>query len=182
MNNNLNIPSSVSTPTYTPENLREMETVLLKKIDKFNTEYSNYKKYLYNTRHNIKGDTSQKFVNSNNTIITPVDFESLSLNTPISLTPIYIDLVKHITTFNEALQYVIKHAPPPAPRNTKELQSDEKIIINMRTNLDIKLRELNEIENSLSLENKRSLDASILVNILWTTVVTSLIFYIVVHS
>ena len=46
MNNNLNIPSSVSTPTYTPENLREMETVLLKKIDKFNTEYSNYKKYL----------------------------------------------------------------------------------------------------------------------------------------
>ena len=179
---NNNTPNSSPIRTYTTNDLRNMEVVLLKKIEKFNTEYSNYKKYLYNTRHNIKGDTSVKFTNSNKTPITSNDFSDININIPISETPIYIDLIKNISDFNEALQYVIKHAPPPATRNTKELQSDENKIIKMRNNLDQKLRELYEIEGALSLDNKRNVDASILMNILWTTVVTSLIYYIIVHQ
>lgn len=173
--------NTIPSRAYNSNDLRTMEAELLKKMDKFNNEYGNYKKYLYNMRHNVDGDNSPKFMKPNNSPITTADFPDLTMDSPISLTPIYIDLVNSISTFNQALQYVDNHQVPAA-RSTTELESDELLIINMRNNLDLRLQELNEMENALSLENKQRLDASIVINLMWTTLVTSLIYYIVVHS
>jgi len=177
--------TSPTSPTYTAADLRNMEAILLKKLDKFNTEYSNYMKYLYNMRHNVAGDTSPQFKHPNNSPITTSDFSDLNVNQPVGLSAIYIDLSNTLQEFINMLNYMNNHPKPlrsEAAKSANELQSYDAMIVKMRKDLDHKLFELNEIENSLAKDSRQHVDANVLINIMWTALATSLVYYIVVHS
>jgi hypothetical protein len=171
-----------TSPTYTAADLRNMEAILLKKLDKFNTEYSNYMKYLYNMRHNVAGDTSPQFKHPNNSPITTSDFSDLNVNQPVGLSAIYIDLSNTLQEFINMLNYMNNHPKPPAAKSANELQSYDAMIVKMRKDLDRKLFELNEIENSFAKDSRQHVDANVLINVMWTAFATSLVYYIVVHS
>ena len=168
--------------TYTAADLRNMEAALLQKLDKFNSEYANYMKYLYNMRHNVEGDTSVQFKNPNNSPITTSDFSDFNVNQSISLSAIYIDLYNTLQQFIYALNIFNNQPHPPAAKTVPELQSYDETIVTMRKDLDQKLYELNEVENSLAKESSRHTNADVLINVLWTTLATSLVYYVVVHS
>ena len=174
-------PTHAPTPTYTATDLRNMEAILLQKLDKFNSEYSNYMKYLYNTRHNVEGDTSPQFKKPNNSPITTSDFSDLNVNQSIGLSSIYIDLYDTLQQFINVLNYFNNQPHPPLERTASEMQSYDEMIIKMRIDLDNKLYELNEVENSLARESRRHTNADVLINVLWTALATSLIYYIVVR-
>lgn len=179
---NTNVPTNYNEYKFTASNLRYFESFLLEKLNNFNTQYSNYKKYLYNSHHNVEGDNSQKFLNNNNTPISQNDFPDIVIGQPIKIMPIYIDLVNNISIFNYMLSSVIRNPQSPSPRNVKELQNYENTIVKMRSDLDRKLNDLNEVDGSIMRETKRHLDASIVTNILFTALATSLIYYIAVYS
>jgi hypothetical protein len=48
--------------------------------------------------------------------------------------------------------------------------------------MDKQLAELNELNNSLTKENLQKTQSDIYINILWTTLATSLIYFILVHK
>lgn len=166
---------------YTPQDLRNLELVLLQKLDKFNDEYSKYKKYLFNIRHNVAGDTTPQFYNSNNTPISTTDFPDLDIDRPIDISPIYMDLENTINQFNEMLLHFKTQPLLKANASVDELAKSEKMVQSLRSSLDKKLEELNEFEHSFYDESKRRLNANIMINILWTTLATSLIYFIIVR-
>lgn len=176
------VPTNKSPTTYTAADLRNMEADLLQKLDKFNNEYSNYMKYLYNMRHNTAGDTSIQFKNPNNSPITVSDFSDLNLNQPIGFSAIYIDLYTTLQNFIYALNVFNNQPHPSAVKTANELQTFDETIIKTRLELDHKLYELNEVENSLSRESSHHMRADVLFNILWTALATSLVYYIAIHS
>jgi len=173
--------STPITTTYTAADLRNMEADLLQKLDKFNNEYTNYMKYLYNMRHNTAGDTSIQFKNPNNSPITVTDFPDLKLNQQIGFSAIYIDLFSTLQNFIYALNVFNNQPHPTAAKTGNELQTFDETIIKTRRELDHKLYELNEVENSLSRESRQHMKADVLFNILWTALATSLVYYIIVH-
>lgn len=167
---------------YTAADLRNLEATLLQKLEKFNSEYTNYMKYLYNMRHNVEGDTSVQFKNPNNSPITASDFSDLKVNQPIGLSAIYIDLYNTLQQFIYALNVFNNQPHPPAAKTVPELQSYDETIVKTRNDLDQKLNELNEVENSLARESRRHTNADVLINVMWTALATSLVYYVVVHS
>jgi hypothetical protein len=64
---------------------------------------------------------------------------------------------------------------------TKVLAPKHQEIVKLREELDTKLMELNNVQNSMYGSSKLQTDASIYVTILWTTLATAMIYYTFVH-
>ena len=165
--------------SYSPTDLRKMESELIQNLNNFNREYSNYKKYIYNNRHNVTGDTAVKFEN-----VTLSDFPNLHLGTSIDQNPVYQDILEDLKTFNQALDVTVNLSTinPTPNSDINDVEKKHNEVSNMRKNLDYKLLELHELENSLALENSQKLMGSVYANILWTGIATSIIYFLFVHN
>jgi len=200
MNNNIDFASmekslqegfsNVYTPlpngSYTPQDLRNMEAELIQELNNFNKQYSYYKKYMYNNRHSVTGDTSQLFLKDDKTPIGPADFPNLDINIPLKEIDIYKNLLSDLNTFNQALNASVNlHTLQAEAGHTGDIgamQLRESEVVNMRQSLDTKLRELNEVEGSMVNDNRKNMNSTIFANILWTTVATSLVYLVFVHT
>jgi len=165
--------------SYSPTDLRNMEGEVLQNLNNFNREYSNYKKYIYNNRHNVTGDTAVKFDN-----VTLSDFPNLHLGASIDQNPVYQSILKDLKTFNQALDTTVNLSTvnPTPNSNINDVEKTHHTVTNMRQNLDQKLLELHELENSLALENSQNLMGSVYANILWTGLATSIVYFLFVHN
>lgn len=109
---NTSIESSIQVPICTDDEIYRIQEVILKKINAFNLEYSNYQIYQFNQQHNIPGDTTPKrnYLQDNGERIpytpsTQTNYESLYTNiqNPSTL-PTYVDLNKDLTTYKNILK------------------------------------------------------------------------------
>ena len=66
-------------------------------------------------------------------------------------------------------------------QKTNDMSVSHGAIMRVRNDLDNKLYELNSMEQSLYGDSKLQMDSSIYVTILWTTLATSLVYYMFVH-
>ena len=199
-----------SVPICSPDDLYLIQKQILKKLNKFNQEYTNLMTYAYNTKHNVRGDDVSKlsYVKeeydanidpTNNNIDTKINDKYsryvsnsdndyyVNLNGTSGLTS-YNDLVTSLTTYNNLL-FANKtyYSDPEDPSNNRTRLSniDPEILGNMhqniikeRSDLDAKLFELNNIQNSIAGESKITMDSSVYVTILMTTLATSILYYV----
>jgi len=183
-----NVYSPQTSGGYSTDDLRSMQSELLQEINNFNQGYSNYKKYMFNQRHNQTGDTTEKMVLydlSGNPIDDSVfarsDLMHIYVNLPESQA--YNNLIKDLEVFNQA----IKSSSTDMSYNittmdTNTMLSVEKELVNYRSGLDQQLAELNETENSMFSQSNRNMKSQTFQTILLTTLATSLVFYVFVHS
>jgi len=168
---------------YRQTDLRKMESELIQELNDFNREYSNYKKYIYNNRHNVTGDTSQKFTKPDGSTYMPSDFPNLNMNVQLQDNPVYMNLLNDLKSFNRALDTTVNLSTVEG-QVAGDMESVEKKntkVSNIRKNLNQKLLELHELENKLSEKNNHALVGSVYANIIWTALATSLVYYVFVH-
>lgn len=199
-----------SVPICSPDDLYLIQKQILKKLNKFNQEYTNLMTYAYNTKHDISGDNVSKLSYVKEVYDTNIDPSNDNIDTQIynkykdyvtnsgndyyvnlngtnGLTS-YNDLVTSLTTYNNLLIANKMYYPDPEdPSNNRTRLSniDPEILGNMhqtiikeRSDLDAKLFELNNIQNSIAGESKITMDSSVYVTILMTTLATSILYYV----
>ena len=174
--------------SYSAEDLRGMQTELLQEINNFNQGYSNYMKYMFNQRHNQTGDTTEKMALYDlcGNKITDSDFAqsntmNLYANLPESQT--YNNLINDLAVFNQAIKYnSIDMSYNITKIDTDTMMAAENELINYRSNLDEKLAELNETETSMFAQNNRNMKSQTFKTVLLTTLATSLVYYVFIHS
>lgn len=200
-------------PICSPDDLYIIQTRILKEINEFNAEYSDYMTYLYNSKHSEQGDSSKKLKylshrNLNNDSTKNSKFlkkDDSELNdasaaerygtiTRIQDLQPYKTVIQDIQTYNNLLKanrayYPNPEQEPPNSRNpTDPLEKADPImlgmkhdqIMNFRSDLDKKLFELNNVQNSAEGESKLQMDSSIYINLLWTTLATCVIYFMFV--
>jgi hypothetical protein len=110
----------------------------------------------------------------------------LDINVPLNEIDIYKNLLSDLNTFNQALNASVNlHTTQAEAGHTGDIgamQLRESEVVNMRRSLDTKLRELNEVEGSMVNDNRKNMNSTIFANILWTTVATSLVYLVFVHT
>lgn len=165
--------------SYEANDLRSMESELLTNINSFNKEYSNYKKYLYNMRHEVKGDTNKKFPTVNQS-----DFPNIRLGIPLNQNPIYDSLLKDLKTFNDALNVTVNvtKVKKYEKSDMKEMQKKSKEVKEMRKKLDDNLLDLTKYENGILTNNKSKINSDLYANVLWTTFATAIVYYLFIHK
>lgn len=170
-----------SIPICSFEELLKIEEIILKKINEFNADYSNYMIYKYNKNHTGGGD-SQPQLN----YVNPTD-DSSSLHRYDNILDVtklttYKDLSNSLKTYDNILnanaQYYSSNTPPLDYKANTRLHNTIK---QTRNDLDNKLFELNNNQNTIHRESTLLMDSSIYVTILWTTLATSLVYYMFVH-
>jgi hypothetical protein len=183
-----NVYSPQTSGGYSTDDLRGMQSELLQEINNFNQGYSNYKKYMFNQRHNQTGDTTEKMVlydlsgnPIDDSVFAQSDLMHMYANLPESQA--YNNLIKDLEVFNQA----IKSSSTDMSYNittmdTNTMLSVEKELANYRSGLDQQLAELHEIENSMFSQSNRNMKSQTFQTILLTTLATSLVFYVFVHS
>jgi hypothetical protein len=176
--------------------------IILQNINDFNEEYINLKTFIYNTYHNQPGDTTPqlsyvgKLKNKQVSITdfhfstptqTTIDTNNRSTrsnyNVIIHLTGTELlsyDTVKNnIETFTKILNYFTKTSSSTI--TTNDLVSLQNTIQLLRNDLDNKINELNTNQNSIAQNNKFEMNTNIFINILWTTIATSLIILVFLY-
>lgn len=198
-----NNPGTV--PICSPDDLYIIQNSILKRINDFNSEYSDYMTYLYNKKHNIPGDTTPKLTykgaakDANGNVINgryndTTAAQNFNIYSSVTSLPAYTNLMTDLQTYNNLLMANKAYYPDPenTPTNPRSdidplskadplnLYKKHSEIMNFRNDLDKKLFELNNIQNSAEGESQLQRDSSIYVNILWTTLATCVIYFIFV--
>ena len=182
---------SESVPICSPDDLYTVQKQVLKELNDFNAEYSDYMTYLYNTKHSVSGDTTPKLSYSSG--MSP-DAAATKYNSNVSVMDLstYKQLSQDVKTYNNLLK--ANKAYYPDPTNPKDpttglsqldpiiLKKMHKNMIDERAELDTKLFELNNVQNSATGESKMQLDSGIYVTLLWTTLATSIIYFVFAQS
>ena len=169
--------------SYTPPDLRNMESEMIQELNNFNKQYSYYKKYMYNNRHNVTGDTTQPFLKDNNSPIGPADFPDLDLNVPLNEIQIYKNLLSDLNSFNHALDVSVNLKTTTGQTGDIEgMNKKQNDVVQIRKKLDANLFELNEVEGSMAMDSKRSMYSTLFANILWTSIATSMVYLVFVHT
>jgi len=180
-NANGSVASSV--PICSPDDLYTIQTVILKQLNDFNSDYSNFIKYKYNKQHEVAGDKSQK--------LTYVGLDDAAANTKykdkktIDSLDGYALLSKNLQTYSNLLKANKAYYPNPDQSKT-DLESIDpyilaethKKILEERNQLDAKLFELNNIQNTVAGESKMTTDSSIYITLLLTTLATSIVYFV----
>lgn len=115
------VDGSIQVPICTDDEIYRIQEVILKKLNAFNLEYSNYQIYQFNQQHNVAGDTTTKrnFLQENGDRIpytpsTQTSYDSIysNIQSPINL-PTYVDLNKDLTTYKNILKanQIYNHNP-----------------------------------------------------------------------
>jgi len=169
--------------SYATQDLRNMESELVLELNNFNKQYSYYKKYMYNNRHNVSGDTTQPFLKDNNSPIGPADFPDLNINVPLNEITIYKNLLNDLNSFNHALSVSVNLSTNKGiDGDVAGMMKTQNDLVQMRQKLDANLFELNEVEGSMANDSMRSMYSTIFANILWTSIATSMVYLVFVHT
>lgn len=146
---------------------------ILDELNDFNAEYANYVRCNYNNKyvdepnHPPLLDTMGKPLQCSN------NDEQIN-----KLQKKYDALNKKITDLKDILlRMPTKSYQNPVP-DVQELQSKQKQIVQLRTQIDNNLNELNEYENSIAFSKRKVLDSSIYATLLWTTAATILVLLV----
>ena len=146
---------------------------ILDQFNEFNAEYANYVRCNYNNTHandpnhppllDPNGDQlycSANQLNGNNVLkkYNALNASLLQLNSKISDMPTNSD-------------------QNPVP-DINTLQTTQNQIIQLRTQIDHDLNELNEHENSIAFSKRKVLDSSVYATLLWTTAATILVLVV----
>lgn len=182
-------------PICSPDDLYIIQTRILKEINEFNAEYSDYMTYLYNLKHSVPDDTSPKlkYLSQSGLNDDSAARRYETISRVQDLQP-YKTLIQDINTYNNLLKankayYPDPEQTPPNSRNpTDPLAKADPVLLGMkhdqimdfRNDLDKKLFELNNIQNSAEGESKLQMDSSIYINLLWTTLATCVIYFMFV--
>ena len=183
-----NIYSPQTGGGYSSDDLRGMQTELLQEINNFNQGYSNYKKYMFNQRHNQMGDTTEKMVlyDLSGSQISDSDFAQsniMSMYANLSESQTYNNLINDLEIFNQAIKSsATDMSYNMTTMDVNTMMAVENELVNYRLNLDEELAELNETENSMFAQNNRNMKSQTFQTILLTTLATSLVFYVFIHS
>jgi len=175
-------------PICSPDDLYLIQTKILDEINRFNSTYADFIAYQYNVKHSVAGDTTPKLkYPSGMTESTASAKFSGKLVTNLQE---YINLSQDLETYNNLLKANKAYYPNPEnPNNSKSdlkhmdpiiLGHIHKEIVDKRNELDTKLFELNNVQNSAAGESKMNMDSSIYVTLLWTTLATSIIYFMFV--
>lgn len=177
-----------SVPICSPDDLYSIQNEILKQLNDFNEYYANFMIYKYNNYHSARGDTTK-----------PLDYEGIDADTATGryagktqVTDLqqYIDLSGNLQKYNDLLK--ANKAYYPNPENPSDPETDlsridptvlaekHRNILDKRNKLDTKLFELNNVQNSAAGESKMNMDSSIYVTLLWTTLATSIIYFMFV--
>lgn len=186
--NNSNGQPTKTVPICSPDDLYLIQTKILDEINNFNKTYADFIAYQYNVKHSVAGDTTPKLkYPSGMTESTASAKFSGKLVTNLQE---YINLSQDLETYNNLLKANKAYYPNPEnPNNSKSdlkhmdpiiLGHIHKEIVDKRNELDTKLFELNNVQNSAAGESKMNMDSSIYVTLLWTTLATSIIYFMFV--
>lgn len=120
MNMNLPIGSSAvvnsqkQVPICTDEEIYNIQNIVLKKLNQFNSDYSNYIIYKFNKSHTLPGDQTKKlnYTDDNGNIVYYSDTVQQTYETKYATTkydsasqlPGYNDLINNIKTYSAILQ------------------------------------------------------------------------------
>jgi hypothetical protein len=169
--------------SYATQDLRNMESELIQELNEFNKQYSYYKKYMYNNRHQVTGDTTQPFLKDNNSTIGPADFPDLKLNVPLNEIQIYKNLLSDLHSFNHALDVSVNLSTTSGQTgDIAGMNETQNKVVQLRKQLDANLFELNEVEGSMATDSMRSMYSTLFANILWTSIATSMVYLVFVHT
>jgi len=165
-------------PICSFDEILKIEEIILKKINKFNTDYSDYMIYKYNQNH--KGDCQPQlaFVNPTDDLSSLNRYDEIP---NVKELPTYKDLSKSLQTYDNILDANKQYYPTIQTTSTTNNTTLHNEIKTRRNDLDNKLFELNNNQNTIHRESKLLMDSSIYVTILWTTLATSLVYYMFVH-
>lgn len=183
-------------PICNPDDLYGIQKQILNELNQFNSDYSNFVIYKYNKNfytsngHQGRTDTPLKFPDG-----TPAsqytkyaNFDSIN---SIDALPSYQTLNKDLQTYGNLLKANKAYYPDPIPGTPSAismasidpaiLAQNHTNIVNMRNDLDTKLFELNNGQNSAYGTSKKQMDSSVYITILWTTLATSLVYFMFVQ-
>jgi hypothetical protein len=183
-----NIYSPQANGRYSSEDLRGMQTELLQEINNFNQGYSNYMKYMFNQRHNQTGDTTPKMplYDLSGNPIADSDFaqsDFMNMYANLSESQTYNNLMNDLAVFNQAIKYnAVDMSYNMTSSDINTMLAVENELVNFRSDLDEKLAELNETENSVFMKNNRNMHAQTFKTVLLTTLATSLVYYVFIHA
>jgi len=183
-----NIYSPQANGSYSSEDLRGMQTELLQEINNFNQGYSNYMKYMFNQRHNQTGDTTPKMslYDLSGNPIADSDFaqsDFMNMYANLSESQTYNNLMNDLAVFNQAIKYnAVDMSYNMTTSDINTMLAVENELVNFRSDLDEKLAELNETENSMFMKNNRNMHAQTFKTVLLTTLATSLVYYVFIHA
>jgi len=192
-------------PKCTDHDIYRMEEVILKQLNQFNLEYSNYKIYSYNTQHSSPGDLTKKYkyINIDGSNADEGEmirrFSNIANSTNL---PSYIDLNNNLTTYNDVLAKYKENNPNPVDtsltgkspavvkNNNSELSNRDPTtylkprhdeIQKLRSELDQKLMDLNNTSNGMYSSSKLQMDSNIYITIMWTTLASAIVYYSFFH-
>jgi len=175
-------------PICSPDDLYLIQTKILDEINRFNSTYADFIVYQYNVKHSVAGDTTPKLKYPSGTPSSTVS--TLYSGKLVTDLQEYKDLSQDLETYNNLLKANKAYYPNPEnPNNSKSdlkhmdpiiLGHIHKEIVDKRNELDTKLFELNNVQNSAAGESKMNMDSSIYVTLLWTTLATSIIYFMFV--
>jgi len=178
--------------------LFQKERDVLEKLNTFNQEYSKFQRcnyYYLNCSKNNRGtydsdtgfckemdtnaNTCSKLTDGDagdtifkNTKTVSGDTKSGASTANLNIT--YTNLNQAIADYKGVLDKV----PTPGPTQTiDEISEKHSNIQKLRNELDVKLGELNMIENSQAAFNKLHMDSTVYATLLWTALATSLLFF-----
>jgi hypothetical protein len=188
-NNNANV-----VPNCSDHDIYRMEEVILKQLNQFNLEYSNYKIYSYNKQHSSPGDLTKKYkyIDADEEMISR--FPNIENSTKL---PSYTTLIQNLTTYNDVLAKYKENNPDPINKNEKDVKNNNSELSNrdpttylkprhneilrLRSDLDQKLMDLNNTSNGMYSSSKLQMDSNIYITIMWTTLASAIVYYSFFH-
>jgi hypothetical protein len=175
-------------PICPPDDIYKIEDIILKKINAFNAEYVNFVTFKYNSKHTGNGDTSEQLDYPSSVDISVLTTKYTNISNVEDLQS-YKDLKTTLDTYKKLLDANAAYYPRDSSLDSNNFMFfgyDDRNkfhndLMKYRNNLDNKLFELNNNVNSIHSETKLQMDSGIYVTILWTTLATSLVYYMFVH-
>lgn len=208
-NNNICPATGNVVPTCTDHDIYRMEEVILKQLNQFNLEYSNYRIFLDNNQHSSRNDghAMYNYIGSNgetidynsahNSMSTQFSSIAINPNANASNLPSYVTLNKNLNTYKDVLSTYKLNNPDPINENEKDVKNNNSVLSNrdpttylkprhneilrLRSDLDQKLMDLNNTSNGMYSSSKLQMDSNIYITIMWTTLASAIVYYSFFH-
>jgi len=196
-------------PKCSDHDIYRMEEVILKQLNKFNLEYSNYRIFLDNNQHNSRNDghAMYNYIGSNgetidynsahNIMSTQFSPIAINPNANASNLPSYVTLNQNLNTYKDVLSTYKLNNPDPINENEKDVKNNNSVLSNrdpttylkprhneilrLRSDLDQKLMDLNNTSNGMYSSSKLQMDSNIYITIMWTTLASAIVYYSFFH-